>query len=181
MSYLKHLIQTVLSRGERKERELEEEINSHLAMEIQQRMERGESPEEARLRANRDFGNIPLVEEATKDAWAFSYLHEILRDVSYGLRTFARNPGFTLIAIVTLALGIGATTAIFTVTNAVLLRPLPYDHRSGLSPYGREIPTRGIFRRYLQPIRTLTIGSGTAAVSINWRLPRGHWEPREQF
>jgi putative ABC transport system permease protein len=110
------------------EEELDEEVRSHLRMAAQERMEQGETAEQARASALREFGNVGLVEEVTRDMWGWNSWETFAQDVRYSLRQLKRNRGFTAVAIITLSLGIGATTAIFTVVNAVLLRPLPYPH-----------------------------------------------------
>ena len=113
--------------GRRKrDEELDEEIRSHLRMAARERVERGESPEQAEREARREFGNVALVKEVTRGMWGWSRLEEFARDVGYGLRMMRRAPAFSAVVVLTLALGIGATTAIFSVVNAVLLRPLPF-------------------------------------------------------
>jgi predicted permease len=111
------------------EQDLEDEIHSHLALEVQQRIERGESPEDARLRARRDFGNVPLVKDITRDVWGRRWLDEIRQDLLYAVRTLVwRTPAFTGIAICSIALGVAATAVVYTAIQAVLIKPLPYAH-----------------------------------------------------
>lgn len=125
---------------QQKDSELDDEIRSHLSMAARDRIQNGQSVRDARDAAVKDFGNIGLVKEATREIWSGASLEAFWQDLRYGTRTLAKSPGFAVIAILTLAVGIGANTAIFSVVNGVLLNPLPYPHPEQIVSLFTEMP-----------------------------------------
>src|SRR5215831_5485976 len=124
------------------EEELDEEVRFHLEREIEENIVRGMTPEEARSAAMRNFGGVERVKEESRDERGIRLLEEVWQDLRYGARMLLKQPGFTLIAALTLALGIGASTAIFSIVDAVLLRPLPYPEAERLLSL-KEVDAKG--------------------------------------
>jgi len=126
-----HRVRSFFHRAE-EERELEAEISSHLQFAIDENLQRGLSPSEARRLALLRFGGPQQAKEDHREERGLPLLEVLLKDLRFALRLFRKNPGFTAVAVLTLALGMGATTTIFSVMNSVLLRPLPYKNSGRL-------------------------------------------------
>jgi len=123
---------TGLFRKEELDQEIEEELQFHLAMRTQEKIARGMDPAEADAEARRQLGNINLVKDSWRDVTGGGALEVLWQDVRFACRMLLKDRGFTAVAVVALALGIGANTALFTVMSSVLLRPLPYPHSERL-------------------------------------------------
>jgi predicted permease len=131
LNSLRTRIRALLRRNQT-EQELDEELRYHLDKDVERNIARGLSPEEARRSALRGFGALQQVKEESRDARGVRLLEEIWRDMRYAARIIVKEPGFTLVAVVMLALGTGANTAIFTLVDKLLIRPLPVEHAEDL-------------------------------------------------
>ena len=125
------------------DRGLNAEMRFHIEMETDKNIQLGMSPEDARLRALRSFGPMEKHKEETRDARGIGWLETLAADLKYGARALLKHPGYALLAVLTLGLGIGANTAIFSVINGVLLKPLPYEHGDRLVVVQQSAPLSG--------------------------------------
>lgn len=112
----------------KRDADLERELQSDLELEEEEQREHGIAPEEARYAARRAFGNPSVITEQTREVWSWNRLETLLRDLRISIRTLARQPGFSAVAMLIIAVGMGATISLFTVVWSVLLKPLPFDH-----------------------------------------------------
>ena len=140
-----------LLRSRQMDREIEDEIASHLAEAKDEYIQRGLSPEDAHWAALRSFGGVTQSKEVYRQVRSFMWLDDLMRELRYALRTLRRSPGFATAAIFMLALGIGATTAMFSVVNGVLLRPLPYPEQDRLIEIVHEAPGVGANALFASP------------------------------
>jgi putative ABC transport system permease protein len=135
----------------RAEQQLSREIEAHLAILEEDYRKRGLSPEAARLAARREFGGVEQAKEVQRDARGLRWLADAWRDIHYAVRTLGRAPGFTAVAVITLGLGIGAATVIYSVVRNVVLDPFPYAHPDRLVDVVIRDAAGGLFRGALPP------------------------------
>ncbi|MGA8596661.1 MAG: ABC transporter permease [Bryobacteraceae bacterium] len=145
-----------VKRKKSREREIEDELNYHLAMLTRERLDDGETISEAKFSAHRKLGNRTLIKESLRDMWGGTWFEDFLKDIRITIRQLRKSPGFTAAAVLSLALGIGANTAIFTLIDAVFLKSLPVRDPGSLvllgdargSGHGSGIPHSGSFSLY---------------------------------
>ena len=113
-------------RRAQRNQELLEEMQAHISLAKREAMESGKTPKEAQSAAHQEFGNVGLAAEVTRDTWGWRWFEELFADLGFGLRMLRKNPGFTAVGLLTIAIGIGANAAVFSVVNSVLLKPLHY-------------------------------------------------------
>src|SRR5580704_27619 len=157
-----------LSNALQRKNDLNDELESHLKMAVAARVAQGETPERARTEAIREFGNVPMIADVTREGWGWLRLEHTLQDLRYALRILAHERSFTVVAVLILALGIGANIVVFSVVNTILLRPLPFQNAQqlvwiagnngvgGLSDTAYRVDWWEAYRRYNHSLQNVT-------------------------
>ena len=146
------------------ERKVNVELASHIAIETARLVREGESPEAARQIALREFGNVGLVAEVTRDQWGLGWLEHVFADIRYAVRSFLRAPLFSAIVVITLGLGIGSSTTIFSLLDGILLRALPFPNSNQLICFVTFSPQ---FKNPMPLTSSISSHGGSAAIRSN--------------
>src|SRR5579862_4870943 len=141
----------IMSRRKRMVDDLDLDILDHIERETRDNIARGMPPDDARYAALRKFGNVTRIKEETHDVWRFVWIEELLQDIRYTARSLAKSPGFTAVALLSLTLGIGGSTTIFTLVKAVFLQPIPVkDPSTAVVVYATQQTADGKVLRFMQ-------------------------------
>jgi hypothetical protein len=151
---LRHLVRNLLRR-DRVERELTDEIDGFVDLLIEEKVAQGMSPDDARRAARLEIGRVDQVKERVRDVRIGAWLDALRQDVRFGVRTLMRRPGFTVVAVLTLGVGMGATTAIFSLIDSVLLKPLPFREPERLTTVWEVRPRFNLPRIEAAPLNYL--------------------------
>src|ERR1700686_2712234 len=144
-----------MRRRKRMLEDLDQDIRDHIERETQDNIERGMSQEEARYAATRKFGNVMRVKEQTREVWSPVWIGQLREDIRFGLRILRKSPGFTVVATLTLALGIGANTYIFSIVDALLLRPMEFSNPDRIVALWERLPAISVDRNEVSPANFL--------------------------